>query len=547
MAHRTFIVEETDQPKAVLTHDVIEGTVTSVDATAKTLSVDLDQPYKPRSLSTDFGKVQQKGYDGLPSTPEVTQLTDVEIVYNCETAPENPAGAFTVGLKCLILAIGTDYFAVGFPDEVKTCVTDIYLRATIDSKALPYGGQSFSISYKKEGEITFTDTAQKPIWGTWGTVDPKLHGIAGPFSLEDWDRISAVRVNLHKARDVAAWRGNTVSDKNDFFAAVVVAPVNGVDPPWGAGLDGETDVWNGQRSMFHYCIDDVGGSFFDYLMNNTGISPLGELLPLTTSCTAGLCPRTGAVLGQARVRASILGFTDSLPPPSFVGETNTVSTNKYRVAERIYIEVAANDVIDNLVTQDVFNRDTMEEEQGLVLERNFAYGLKQRRLIFKTWAYKANIYTFIPAVQTGYGRQNEILWHRITATSWTNTNQVTFAMLSFQAAGAPGWSMDALSPAGCRTSWGEHWYGAVDTRDSILNGQMTLTDFIGFPTLTLQQAIIKIDDEGAPTTQSFPAAAVHHLTQPRDAPELGATGCTVHTPLTHKYEASIVAMNDRWY
>ena len=73
-----------------------------------------------------------------------------------------------------------------------------YLRPTIDGRTLSYGGQGFSVSYKKSGESEYTDTAIKWIHG--GT-DPQKHRIAGPFGLENWDR-SPVKVNLYYLRDV---------------------------------------------------------------------------------------------------------------------------------------------------------------------------------------------------------------------------------------------------------------------------------------------------------------------------------------------------------
>lgn len=122
MAHRTFKVEESSGPEAVLTHDIIEGTITSVDFAGKKIDVDLDSPYKPRNLTTThWGRLQEDGYDSLPSSPVVEQLSDVPVIYNCEFVTEDPMGAFLIGEKVLILAIGTDYSAVGFPDEVKDC------------------------------------------------------------------------------------------------------------------------------------------------------------------------------------------------------------------------------------------------------------------------------------------------------------------------------------------------------------------------------------------------------------------------------------------
>jgi hypothetical protein len=550
MAHRTYKVEESDQAKAVLTHDVIEGTITAVDFNAKTIDVDLDAPYKPRSVgTTHWGRLQDKGYESLPSTPVFNSLSDVDIIYNCETTSENPAGAFKVGEKVLIMAIGTDFKAVGFPDEVKPCISTIYIRPTIDGKPLVCGGQQFSVSYKKEGEVDWTDTAPRPIYGTWGTPDPRKHGVCGPFVLEDWDR-GGIRVNLLKARDVDAWRGNTSTDKADSYGVTTQTPINGDDPPFGSGQQKETKNWTGLQSMFFYVVEDTeSGEYFDYLLNNTAVDSLGEKFDNGSSCLGKLCPRSGGSVQEiawCRIQKLGLADTDPTSPDELVLQK---TTKKWRIAERIYLTISGSQLIGSLEVQAVWDYEAEEEIQAQVWEHNFVFQLKQRRIKRQVYAYKQHVFTFQPLTSSGYGRfPSEVLWSRAVAEFFTNGQQPTFDMMWWTFNGG-GWTEDNVGRA-CWNICGVRWLGLVGI-DAVFGGSTWYNgvDYEGdIDVLALQQSMISISGEGSPGSQSFPPAGSYIIEQPRNRPKISpSTECETFDPLQFPFEAEMASMDDRWF
>ncbi len=106
--------------EGVLMHDLLEGTITSVDGNSKTVNVTLSKPYYPRNDFTDYGKVQETGYAAGGSSP-VINLSDVPIIYNCRQEDMNPSNAFREGDTVMILAVNGDYYCAGFKDEIRPC------------------------------------------------------------------------------------------------------------------------------------------------------------------------------------------------------------------------------------------------------------------------------------------------------------------------------------------------------------------------------------------------------------------------------------------
>ena len=106
--------------EGVLMHDVIEGRVTAVDRDNKTVDVELNEPYYPRTESSHFGQIQEYGYKHGGSEP-VNQLSNIPIVYNCKSPDQNPANAFNQNDDVLVLAVNGSYFCVGFTDKIKPC------------------------------------------------------------------------------------------------------------------------------------------------------------------------------------------------------------------------------------------------------------------------------------------------------------------------------------------------------------------------------------------------------------------------------------------
>ena len=126
-----------DPAEAVLMHDVIEGTITSVDRDNKTVDVVLDEPYYPRNYETDYGKLEKhKKYEHLGIDP-ITEISGAKIIYNCKDEHEDPSNAFRENDKVLIVAVNEEYFCVGFPDEIRECAFYDILVVDIGTEWIP--------------------------------------------------------------------------------------------------------------------------------------------------------------------------------------------------------------------------------------------------------------------------------------------------------------------------------------------------------------------------------------------------------------------------
>ena len=119
---------ELNPAEAVLMHDVIEGTITSIDRDNKTVDAILDEPYYPRNYETDYGKLEKhKKYEHLDIEP-ITEVSGAKIIYNCQSENLDPASAFHVNDKVLIYAVNGEYYCIGFPDEIRRCGEILYVN-----------------------------------------------------------------------------------------------------------------------------------------------------------------------------------------------------------------------------------------------------------------------------------------------------------------------------------------------------------------------------------------------------------------------------------
>jgi len=148
-----------DPAEAVLMHDVIEGTITSVDRDNKTVDVVLDEPYYPRNYETDYGKLEKhKKYEHLDIEP-ITEISGAKIIYNCQSENLDPASAFHVNDKVLIYAVNGEYYCVGFPDKIKRCGE--ILKIDIDGYVILWDLELND--YVDIPKLTFPCSSQDPI------------------------------------------------------------------------------------------------------------------------------------------------------------------------------------------------------------------------------------------------------------------------------------------------------------------------------------------------------------------------------------------------
>jgi len=104
-----------NRDEGVLMSDILLGTITAVNASSKTVDVTLSEPYTPRTKETNYGKLQNYGYEGIEENP-ITDLTDVPVIYNCKESIQDPMAVFNVNDNVLIMASNNAFFCVGFPE-----------------------------------------------------------------------------------------------------------------------------------------------------------------------------------------------------------------------------------------------------------------------------------------------------------------------------------------------------------------------------------------------------------------------------------------------
>lgn len=161
------------------------GTITALDTAADTADVQLDAATSTHQ-SLDIN--------------QAASLSAVPVQYMICNAK-----AFTVGDQVVIEFTGQDWDqpkVVGFVHDPQPCEL-YFLRPTINTRALIYGGQMFALRFLDTAGATVT-TPWRSVYGDGTNNTPTEFGYAGPFYLGKWDGVSDVDVLLSSVRDISA-------------------------------------------------------------------------------------------------------------------------------------------------------------------------------------------------------------------------------------------------------------------------------------------------------------------------------------------------------
>lgn len=308
---------------------------------------------------------------------QTTTLSNVSIEYmTCN------GGAFSLGDEVLVKFEGQRWGSpkvIGFKDNPQPCLEAFYIRLTIDSNTLYYGGQQISITYTKTDTSEAT-TAAKSIHGGGDSPDSQKHYLAGPFDLEDWDGSSDILVNLLRERDLGAM--SSVPSSFDWIVSFDCKNGPGEtkaadDPP------GHRHGWEGLDKMFDYFIVDLISPEYrswvyrkDLVHNITG----GEFYecgegPEIEEYEGGSPGDTPVASPTITFHYQKIGITDDEGSPPTDYEYDTL---KYRRATKISERISAVDFLGNIGAEEtVYNWGLAGYEDAQVWELNVDFGLKQ--------------------------------------------------------------------------------------------------------------------------------------------------------------------------
>jgi hypothetical protein len=288
---------------------------------------------------------------------QATTLSNVSIEYmDCNGA------AFSKGDHVLVKFEGQQWASpkvVGFKDNPVACTTSFYIRLTIDSNTLYYGGQQISITYTKRDTSEAT-TAAKSIHGGGASPDSQLHYLAGPFDLEEWNQ-GNIYINLQRNRDTGAM--SSVPSET-----VEVNPIAGC-----GGGPYYTKSYPGMDKMFDYFVEDlVSPEFRVFTYQGTWTEILARpILRCSDEVSQGALEWT---LHYERI-----GLTSDTDAPA---SGYSYGTLKYRRLNQIRELISAANVLLGASSETVYNWDTTEYETADVWELNINFGLKQAHYLW---------------------------------------------------------------------------------------------------------------------------------------------------------------------
>ena len=293
----------------------------------------------------------QSSDQGLPLN-QTTTLSSVPIEYmNCN------GDAFSKGDEVLVKFEGQDWSnpkVIGFKDNPQPCGAGFYIRLTIDSKTLYYGGQKISITYTKMDTSEAT-TDQKTIRGGGASPDTQKHGLAGPFEFEDWDQ-GNIYINLYRDRDTAAM--SSVPSET-----VEVNPIAGC-----GGGPYHTKRYPGIDKMFDYFVEDLASPEYR-VFTYQGTWSETQTRPIL-KCSDGTSQ--GALVFTLHNQR--IGLTSDTDPPA---SGYSYGDLKYRRLTQIKKEIDSADVLSGASSETVYNWGTASYETADVWELNINFGLKQ--------------------------------------------------------------------------------------------------------------------------------------------------------------------------
>ena len=410
---------------------------------------------------------------------QTTSLSNVAIEYmQCN------GEAFEVGDEVLIKFEGQDWDSpnvIGFKDNPRTCLQPFYIRLTIDSNTLYYGGQQISITYTKTDSSVVTTDA-KSIHGGGDTPDSQKHYLAGPFNLENWDGNTDILVNLLRDRDGAAM--SSIPPLLNIVEAFVCLPAGERQQDDPAG---HTQTWDGRDKMFDYFV-------LDYEAPTHRVWHYSKELVLDMSgdtiyvCGAGPDLDPPGPGDPPPIADSIhltlhwqkIGITDDAGSPAADYEYDTM---KYRRATKISERVSAEDFMDELGEEEtVYNWDLAENEVKPVWELNINFGLKQlhwiwwhddtrssgnpRRLcVGGVWPYHDGT---IPASHPGWRLKRETWSNDLdVGASWANAI-ISLPWVTYTHQGIYSWDDSGINVAHIRDFYGGYAFDLSDKEDSVV-------------------------------------------------------------------------------
>jgi hypothetical protein len=295
-----------------------------------------------------------------------TTLSSVAIEYmSCN------GEAFSKGDHVLVKFEGQNWSnpkVIGFKDNPQPCSTTFYIRLTIDSKTLYYGGQKISVTYTKEDTSEAT-TAQKSIHGGGASPDSQKHYLAGPFELIDWDS-GNVYINLQRARDTGAM--SSVPSQDDD-----VTPIAGC-----GGGPYYTKRYRGINKMFDYFVEDLSSPEYRvFTYTGTWTVVAGLEAPYTRQvydCELGYALEPDEDLTWT-LHHQRIGLTSDAGAPD---SDYSYDTLKYRRLTQIKKLILAAQVLSGASSETVYNWDLAEYETADVWELNIDFALKQAHYLW---------------------------------------------------------------------------------------------------------------------------------------------------------------------
>jgi hypothetical protein len=236
---------------------------------------------------------------------------------------------------------------------------------------LYYGGQQISITYYSQDLEQEVTSPVRIIHGGGNDYDSEKHGLAGPFFLEGWNKITDLKINLFRVRNVGAISTNPAP-----IAEQIITGAAGCgNGPW------HTKYFDGILNMFQYFIevpegqnqeDDVRAWLYDYIFDND---------PTAFPMDVYDCDYDSLGNMTWYVHMKRLGLTSHTGTPPI---NVTYGTQWYRRLNYIYatIDGEAFTEADNSV-ETVYNWTINEYENALVWDLNINYNLKQ--IHYKHW------------------------------------------------------------------------------------------------------------------------------------------------------------------
>lgn len=464
---------------------------------------------------------------------QTTSLSNVSIEYmSCN------GEAFSKGDEVLVQFVGQDWSnpkVIGFKDNPKPCMTAFYIRLTIDSKTLYYGGQQISITYTK-ADTSEATTAAKSIHGGGGSPDSQKHYLAGPFDLEGWDSSTDILVNLLRDRDTGA-----MSSIPSSFNWVVNFNCTEEGPP------GHRQGWEGIDKMFDYFIVDAGSPELrcwlysaDLIHNITG----GEFY----ECGEGPSlyeepPDTPVASPTITFHYQKIGMTDDTGSPPADFEYDTL---KYRRATIISERISGADVLSGMGgVETVYNWGLADYEDAQVWELNIDFGLKQLHYLW--WHDDTSLTSnprrtcvggswpdydgAIPATPPGWRKKQEY-WNNDISIGVDSTDAVlSLPYVTYSDQGIYLWGEGGISHAHVSAFFGGYGFDLSDTPQCDQYYFAMFDDWTPAATLNKTTPPILIISDEENYTPSLPLQIDGETSHPAQATKQANTGTSGCDPV----------------